>query len=808
MSDTMPGRVAPAQFVKELWSIAPSDWIVEFNLLQYRPTQEKHDDQRMRAIFYTVGQVLTDWPTIEKQLDHLNRTQVENIHHGVNPRFRRPRKHGTNADVSHYVAVWVDVDFHGHEEAVRKQFVDTVFDLQKRGLDPSIVVESGRGLHAYWLFDKPYPVAEARPICAGIQDYFKISDAVHDQRRILRLPGFLNLKDSKSPKLCQVFDATWARYPIERFKEFAIVDFKKSSEDIEIEADERERAKVATGSSRDPKIEEVKNGVGESGGPYGGRHLAAVALAGHYCARLKTKKNVLYAMRDWNQRNSPPLPDEEVEKVVEDIWIKEEVKRAEEKDARKERKKDDESRGPSHDGPPWFDEDGRLVPALLAAHIMSETKFLATPIGDDGKGVKLYFYKDGAFRPGGSDFARKEIVKAMGKGLRDKHLTEVVELLTELVKKPYDEVDRNARELINVANGMLEWRTGQLLPHDPKYLSTIQIPVVWNPDARSEKLENFFKTVLPEDAIALVGEYAGYMMVPDTSMTKCLVLVGEGGNGKSTFLELLEYLIGERNISYYSLHNLTEERFAAAGLIGKLANFYDELEAKALENTGVFKQIVGGNPIKAEEKGKAPFSFRPFCRMIFATNQMPRATDRSQAYFDRFLFVEFNRRIRDTGGEVKRYSAALAAEPGLLSALLVHAVAGLRRVLSAGRFTIPGSSRDALEEYRRDCNSAYDFLRDCCREEVNGWIAGPLVYERYKVWSEESGRKPMSTREFNKTLRGSNVREVRRGEARGWGGLAWSNGGPPTGARDEVQHFDITDQPTGQQTKRQANIEF
>ncbi len=806
MSDTTPVRIAPAQFIRELWGICPPDWIVEFNLLQYRPTQENPDAKRMRAIFYTVAQVLKDWPTIEAQLDHFNRTQVDNIHHGVNPRFRRPKKHGTNADVSHYVAGWVDVDFHEHEESVRKQFYEIVKDFTARGLPPSVIIESGRGLHAYWLFDKPYTVAEARPVCAGIQDYFKISDAVHDQRRILRMPGFLNLKDSKNPKICQISEATWVRYTVDQFKDFAIKDLKKSEEDLELETEERERAKIST-SSRDPKIEAIKEGVPESGGPYGGRHNSAVAMSGHYCAKLKTKKLALYAVTDWNKKNKPPLPDEEIEQIVEDIWAREEIKRAEEKEERKDRKKDDELRGPS-DGPVWFDENGRLIPALLAAHIMTETTFLATPIGDDGKGVRLYFYREGAFRPGGADFARKEIVKAMGKTLRDKHLTEVVELLTELSKRPYDEVDRHSKELINVANGMLNWRTGDLLAHDPKYLSTIQIPVAWDKDAKSDKLEAFFKTVLPVDAISLVEEYAGYMMIPDTSMTKCLVLVGEGGNGKSTFLELLEYLIGERNISYYSLHNLTEERFAAAGLIGKLANFYDELEAKALENTGVFKQIVGGNPIKAEEKGKAPFSFRPFCRMIFATNQMPRATDRSQAYFDRFLFVEFTRRIRDTGGEVKHYSATLAAEPGLLPALLVHAVGGLRRLLDRSRFTIPSSSKDALEEYRRDCNSAYDFLRECCREDSSGWIAGPTFYDRYKVWSEEGGRKSMSHREFNKTIRGANVREVRRGEARGWGGLSWSNGHPPVGAKDEVASFEQKAPADSKQQPKQSSIDF
>jgi P4 family phage/plasmid primase-like protien len=804
VSDTKPEIASSARFIQELWRSAPADWIVEINLLQYRPTQDNPDAKRMRALFFPVKQALADWETIRRQLEHFNKTQVENIHHGVNPRFRKPKKHGLNSDVSHYVAAWVDVDFHGQETAVRKQFAEVISDLRARGLGPSVIIESGRGLHAYWLFTQPVLVAVARPICTGLQDYFKIADPVSDQRRILRLPGFANLKDPRDPRFCTIAEATWERYAPEAFKDFAI-DPKKSEHDLELEVEEKEKSQTKT-SSRDSRIEEIKGGVDESGGPYGGRHLSAVALAGHYCSKLKTKKLAMYAMKDWNTKNRPPMPDDEVEKIVEDIWAREEIKRAEEKEDRKDRQ-DDAPKGPS-DGPPWFDEDGRLVPALLAAHIMSETRFLATPIGDDGKGIRLYFYRDGVFKPGGSDFARREIVKAMGKSLRDKHLTEVVELIVELSKRPYDEVDLYAKNLINVKNGMLDWRTKQLSPHDPKYLSTIQIPVVWDPAAKSETLDRFFKTILPEDAILLVEEYVGHMMIPDASMTKCLVLVGEGGNGKSTFLELVEHLIGERNISYCSLQSLTEERFLASVLIGKLANCYDELESKALENTGIFKQITDGNQIKAEEKGKAPFWFRPFCRMVFATNQMPRATDRSSAYFDRFLFVEFNQRIRDTGSEIKKYSEKLVSEPGLLSAFLSRAVDGLGRLIARSRFTIPGSSKNALEEYRRDCNSAYDFLRECCREETNGWLAGPLVYDRYKVWSEDGGRKPMSTREFNKTLRGANVREVRRGEARGWGGMTWSNGHPPTGARDEVQEFGKSRPTDASSPTKQLGLDF
>lgn len=804
MPDAAPEIIAPERFLKELWGVVPSDWLAEFALIQYRPTQEDPGKKRVRPFFYRIGQILSDWETISRHLDRCNRTQVENIHHGVNPRFRTPRRgHGTNADVQAYVALWVDVDFEGNEHGIRKQFNEIIADLRARGLGPSCIVESGRGLHAYWLLDKLYPVAEARPYCAGIMDYFKISDPVHDPRRVLRVPGFLNLKNPKDPKWCSVTEATWQRFPLSAFKDYR-VEPTKSDHDKEME--EVERSKVKT-TSRDPKIEEIKGGVDESGGPYGGRNQSAVALAGHYCARRKlTKKAILYTMLEWNRLNKPPLGDPEIEAIVERVWTMEQVKRAEEDEA-EPKKKGGKSGGGPEDGPPWFDENGKWIPAPLVDYLMQQERFLSTPIGRDGKGITLFRYLGGVYKADGFDFTRRETMRILARDARKSRIEEVVELLNEKAKRAYDEIDAHAHTLVNVKNGMLRWKTGEFLPHDPKYLSLIQVPVAWQPDAKSEKLDEFLRTVLPGDALSVAEEFIGLLLLPDTSFAKCLVLVGEGGNGKSAFLKLIEALVGKENISYYSLHSIVEDRFTAAGLLGKLANFHDELEQRALENTGAFKQIVAGDPIKAEEKNKAPFSFRPFCRLVFATNQMPRATDRSQAYFDRLLFLEFKNRIRSTTEEILDYGRVLSETPGVLEALLVRAVAGLQRLITRSRFIPPTSSVEAIEDYRRDCNSAYDFLRESCRlDDPNGWLAKNILYDRYRAWSEDQGRKPMSAREFARTVQQMpNVRDVRHGAGRGWGGLSWTNGQPPAVSGDEVADFG---KPKDVRSSKQLDLEF
>lgn len=306
-------------FLSQLYANAPRDWFIEIGLLQYRPTQEDPDAKRMRTRFFPVSSIFSDWENIERELTYYNQKCVENIHFGVNPRYRSPKRAGKNEDVSHYVALWADVDFNGNEEGVRKQFTDAMEFLKSKGLPPSCIIESGHGHHAYWFLDQIYPVQEARPCCAGIQDVMKIADPIHDPRRLLRLPGFANLKDPKNPVWCRVVEASWARYSLEKFREFAINVPQPPKQQ-----DEGQSKPANTTVSRDPEIERIKTGpVSE-----GERHLAAVRLVAHHCARAKNRKQVLDATYEWNTSAcKPPMDLKELNSIVDDLWAKEECKR-------------------------------------------------------------------------------------------------------------------------------------------------------------------------------------------------------------------------------------------------------------------------------------------------------------------------------------------------------------------------------------------------------------------------------------------------------------------------------------------------
>lgn len=798
------------RFMRELWAVAPQEQLVEFFFLQDVANRPK---PKTNWIFYPISQVLEFYPPIETNLLNLNH-KGWNIHHSLNPRYRMPKKRGKNADVNLYTCLWADMDWHRHnvtEDSIRAKARALLGEFLRAGIPPSAILDSGFGLHFYWLLLQAAPTdpvtetSPAREACAGLQDFCKISDAINDPSRVLRWPGTVNwryrLKGNPDPPKCRITWASWQRYPLEVFEAYRVKP-GKTKERQEDEAGERKlRADleritkgVPVRPSRDPKIEELKTqGVDEGGGPFGGRHNAAKALAGHYAAQRRISKSaVAQAMREWNRALCrPPIDDEQVDGLVDYAWNREQLKRAEEAREREEHPPPERRPPPDDHGPAEIYFRGKeFLPELLAEDICSKHAIVATPEGDDGLGVSIYRYRDGAFRRGGESFIIDEVRAALGPDHKEGRASEVKKNIRMSRRRDYADVNKDASRLLNVRNGMLDWKTGELHSHDAKHLSTIQINADYDPAARSAELDQFMAAILPADDALTVEEFIGYLMIPDASFGKCLVAVGEGGNGKSTFLRLLTAFLGAENVSNYSLHNISDERFSAAGLFGKLANFYDELPTKTLKDTATFKLIVGGDAIKAEEKNKAPFSFRPFCRLVFATNQMPRANDRSEAYFDRFIFVRFPNRIRGTAGVVREYEKILIGFPGLMSALLNKAVAGLRRLSTQNRFSPSASSAEAIEEYRKECNSVYDFVQENCSfSDPTGWISKRELYERYKGWCSDYGRRPMSSRELAKALQGMQIREVRHGDGRGFGGLNWQNGTPPTTNKSDVAGF-------------------
>lgn len=129
--------------------------------------------------------------------------------------------------------------------------------------------------------------------------------------------------------------------------------------------------------------------------------------------------------------------------------------------------------------------------------------------------------------------------------------------------------------------------------------------------------------------------------MPNTTFQRSLLLVGAGENGKSVYLSLATALIGRDNISTRTLHELAENRFAAADLFGKLANISADISATELREVDLFKRLTGEDRITAERKYSPAFDFTPYARLLFSGQEVPPSHDASHAYQRRWMVLRF-----------------------------------------------------------------------------------------------------------------------------------------------------------------------
>ncbi|MCK5431517.1 MAG: hypothetical protein KAJ03_02170, partial [Gammaproteobacteria bacterium] len=244
------------------------------------------------------------------------------------------------------------------------------------------------------------------------------------------------------------------------------------------------------------------------------------------------------------------------------------------------------------DADEYFD-DKAFIPKRLADHIMNKYT-LITPVAptDNATKVPMYVYKGGVYVRGGEAVVLREAQEALGEQSRKARIEEVIKHIRISTFSQADPFNHSI-EIINVANGLLNWRTGELSPHTPKHLSTIQINAEWDDTAMCPMMDAFLDVAIEAKDRPVIEEFIGYMLIPDISEQKTLFIHNpEGGSGKSTFLDALGAFFGECNVSGESLHQLENDQYSVANLRGKLANIFPDLDPKAISSNAVLKQIA------------------------------------------------------------------------------------------------------------------------------------------------------------------------------------------------------------------------
>ncbi len=343
-----------------------------------------------------------------------------------------------------------------------------------------------------------------------------------------------------------------------------------------------------------------------------------------------------------------------------------------------------------------FDENLGLVPSLARA-VMDRYKFAKD------SGGALYVYRGGVYSRGAEDAVRvelRDILEAWGK-LKSWRATtgdDVAQYIADS-HTPFL-LDRPPLDLINVRNGLLDLR-GHLNPHTANHYTSIQLPVRYDRDAKCPAWQRYLDSTFPRELHALVWEVIAWLITPDVSYQKAVLFTGAGGNGKSVLIDAISALLGADNLASKTLHQLEEDRFAPADLVGKLANVCADLPSQHLTSSSMFKAIVGGDQIDAQRKHKPPFTFRPYARLLFSANSFPRSSDATDGFFRRWLVVPFEKSFDgSTERRSKREWDEELQSPTELSGALNCALQALPFLRRRGEFSQPAAAREAAEQFR------------------------------------------------------------------------------------------------------------
>ena len=405
---------------------------------------------------------------------------------------------------------------------------------------------------------------------------------------------------------------------------------------------------------------------------------------------------------------------------------------------------------PDADARDYF-EDGTFIPLRLAKRIGfdKELRFGFDP--ENGAGAPMA-YRDGVWRPSiGLDVLCQQ---HLGEYVRSNRINETLAALKRDIPRTEWPKWNPHRTLINCQNGMFDPRTTQLLPHDPSYLSTFQLPVRYNPDADSDLVTEFLTGLVPEDCLELLCEMMGYLVVPVLDADKFFVMEGVAGTGKTTFLEAFLDLLGRGNWAQVTLQDLAGNRFAPARLQNKLVGTFDDLDSSALKSASQIKALTGGFPwLSVERKGQDAYRAPLYARLIFTCNKMPRSPDKTSAWYRRLCLIPFEHKFTGSDHEDKELPRKLRSREAR-ETLFLYAVGGLTELMDNGwLFSDSETTTEKLEEYKRENDSVAAFVDERCITGGHFKVSRTLMFNTYRDWCEESGLPATGRNSFYRRLR-------------------------------------------------------
>lgn len=362
---------------------------------------------------------------------------------------------------------------------------------------------------------------------------------------------------------------------------------------------------------------------------------------------------------------------------------------------------------------------------------------------------QLHIYKDGIYvaNQGDVENAMIGILPELSKHNRN----ETLAYLDVLIRNDTKALDAN---MLAFENGLYNITDDSFSEFTPEHIVTNKINWNYNSDAYSEVVDNVLNNIACNDSDirALLEECIGYCFYRRNELGKAFILTGDKSNGKSTFLSMIQNLLGYDNIASLDLKELGD-RFKTAELFGKLACIGDDIGDEFISNPATFKKLVTGDRVTAERKGQNPFQFNNYSKFLFSANNIPRIKDKTGAVLRRLVIIPFEAVFSKNSPDFKPFIKYELQSAEAMEYLIKIGIEGLKRVIINRGFTTPNKVQSAIDEYEEINNPILGFFKEC---EAEGFQIENeptnKVYKRYQEYCTSNSLQPMSNIEFSRQV--------------------------------------------------------
>ena len=308
--------------------------------------------------------------------------------------------------------------------------------------------------------------------------------------------------------------------------------------------------------------------------------------------------------------------------------------------------------------------------------------------------------------------------------------------------------------LFNVANGTVDLTTGKLLPHEPAALHSKISDIAYDPNAKCPNWLKFIDWVFQGDKETelFIQKAIGYSLTGKIDEQCLFVLHGDGSNGKSTFIDIINKLLGDYGAvaapEILVKRRAEQHPTEIAGLKGKRFVAVNETEkGRSLDENRV-KMVTGEEKITSRFMRGDFFTFIQEYSFWLSTNNRPNIKGTDKGIWRRIRLVPFDNTIDDKLID-KQLREKLTQE---ICGILIWAIEGCLKWQREG-LGMPSAMKWAVDEYRNEQDALGRFIDERCELKADARAKTTELYKAYQAWCDENGERAENTAEFGKSIK-------------------------------------------------------